>query len=127
MVRGFFSIFRTKTKSQPPVEDDNPPTYTTTAALTNARQSNHCSSEEKPTQSKEETVAEKIKCLEQEKARLKENDEEDAWRREEARIEWMEASNNCLSNSSSAKYMLEENAHARYQSLKLADNRRSCG
>lgn len=124
MVRGFFSIFGTKTKSQPPVEDDSPPTYTTTAALTNARKSSHCSSEEKPPQSKEETVAEKIKCLEQEKARLKENDEEDAWRTEEAGIEWREAMNNRRSKGTSANYVLEDNAHARYESLILADDRK---
>ena len=124
MVRGLFSRIGFKTKFQPPVEDDSPPTYTATEASTNANQPNHCSSDEKATQSKEETVAEKIKCLEQEKARLKENDEEDAWRREEARIEWKEASYNRQSNNTNAKYVLEENAYARYQSIILADDRK---
>ena len=52
MVRGLFSRIGFKTKFQPPVEDDNPPTYTATEASTNANQPNHCSSDEKATQSK---------------------------------------------------------------------------
>ncbi|PVH77560.1 hypothetical protein DL98DRAFT_534668 [Cadophora sp. DSE1049] len=125
MVCGFFSRFRRKAKSQPPAEDDNPPSYAATPVSPSADHSQHPSGKESISQPKEEDTEERIKRLQQEKARLMEDDEEEAWRRDEAGIEWNDASNNWTANKTRENHVLSENAYVRYQSLVIANDRKN--
>ncbi|KAK0100184.1 hypothetical protein ONS95_008522 [Cadophora gregata] len=66
----------------------------------------------------------KVNRLQKEKEQLMENDQEEAWKIDEAYIDWKNASQKLTADQSSGYRLLEEDAYERYKCLLLARDKK---